>query len=34
MQIIELLENDKKEECKEIYSNMVRGLEQKYLLQV
>ena len=31
---IELLENDKKEECKEIYSNMVRGLEQKYLLQV
>ena len=30
---IELLEHDKKEECKEIYSNMVRGLEQKYLLQ-
>lgn len=30
---IRLLEEDKKEECKEIYSNMVLGLEAKYLLQ-
>lgn len=29
---IRLLEADKKEECKEIYSNMVMGLEERYLL--
>lgn len=30
---IRLLEEDKKEECKEIYSDMVLGLEATYLLQ-
>ena len=30
---IQLLEENKKEECKEIYSNMVLGLEATYLLQ-
>lgn len=30
---IRLLERDEKEKCKDIYSDMVRGLERKYLLQ-